>query len=197
MSGARRDGDARGLAGRLLQVALAVLHAPAYQADHRSALSADWAHLPAPKDIALFHRLAEVGELVARLLDADADTRDQVFAATGDERAAQLAQLRTADGGPIRPEDLKVTVNCWGGPRAAGFPRRFTSEEGALPAWGEHTGDLYIAEGVFFANVPQAVWNYELGGYPVLKKWLAYRRADRRDERRWFRSIVRTYESFA
>lgn len=45
--------------------------------------------------------------------------------------------------------------------------------------------------------MPEVVWKYELGGYPVLKKWLAYRQADRRggaplspDERRWFRSIV-------
>lgn len=25
------------------------------------------------------------------------------------------------------------------------------------------------------------LWNYQLGGYPVLKKWLGYRQADRRD----------------
>ncbi len=50
---------------------------------------------------------------------------------------------------------------------------------------------------MFFANVPEAVWKFELGGYPVLKKWLAYRQSDRRDgqpltpdERRWFKSIV-------
>jgi len=50
---------------------------------------------------------------------------------------------------------------------------------------------------VFYANVPEAVWTYQLGGYPVLKKWLSYRQADRRDnkplstdERRWLRSIV-------
>lgn len=42
------------------------------------------------------------------------------------------------------------------------------------------TGDLYIEESVFFANVPEAVWKYELGGYPVLKKRLGYRQADRR-----------------
>jgi hypothetical protein len=57
--------------------------------------------------------------------------------------------------------------------------------------------DLYVADEVFFANVLEAVWKYELGGYPVLKKWLGYRQADRRDgqpltadERRWFKSIV-------
>jgi len=41
------------------------------------------------------------------------------------------------------------------------------------------------------------VWTYQLGGYPVLKKWLGYRQADRRDdkaltddERRWFRQVI-------
>ena len=71
------------------------------------------------------------------------------------------------------------------------------SDEEPLPAWGERTGDLYIGDEVFFANVPEAVWKYELGGYPVLKKWLGYRQANRRadkplstEERRWFKSVV-------
>lgn len=64
-------------------------------------------------------------------------------------------------------------------------------------AWGERTGDLYLNEEADFANVPELVWTYQLGGYPVLKKWLGYRQADRRDgkaltddERRWFRQII-------
>jgi len=49
----------------------------------------------------------------------------------------------------------------------------------------------------FFANVPQGVWTYQLGGYPVLKKWLGYRQVDRNEdkpltdeERHWFRAMV-------
>ena len=197
LSGERRDDIARALAGRLIRVALAVLHAPAYQEDHRSALSADWAHLPVPRDPTLFDRLVEAGELTARLLDAREDARDQVFAVVGEERAAHLAQLCKEDGTPIRPEDLKVTVNYWGGAKGRWVPRPFTSDEDALPDWGERTGDSYIGDGVFFSNVPEPVWRYELGGYPVLKKWLGYRQANRRDnaaltaeERRWFKSMV-------
>jgi hypothetical protein len=62
---------------------------------------------------------------------------------------------------------------------------------------GEQTGDLYLNDDAYFANVPELVWTYQLGGYPVLKKWLGYRQADRRDgkpltddERRWFRQMV-------
>ena len=27
----------------------------------------------------------------------------------------------------------------------------------------------------YWHNIPAAVWNYKLGGYQVLKKWLSYR----------------------
>jgi Type ISP C-terminal specificity domain len=33
------------------------------------------------------------------------------------------------------------------------------------------TGDLYLNESIFLAHVPREIWRYELGGYPVLKKW--------------------------
>ena len=45
----------------------------------------------------------------------------------------------------------------------------------ALPALGEGTLDIYINRNAFWRNVPAAVWNYKLGGYQVLKKWLSYR----------------------
>jgi type ISP restriction-modification system protein len=58
----------------------------------------------------------------------------------------------------------------------------------------------YIGAKKFYAaaaNVPELVWTYQLGGYPVLKKWLSYQQADRRDgkpltddERRWFRQVI-------
>ena len=33
---------------------------------------------------------------------------------------------------------------------------------------------------MFFRHVPELVWKYELGGYPVIKKWLGYRDHGRR-----------------
>jgi hypothetical protein len=57
--------------------------------------------------------------------------------------------------------------------------------------WRQGRNDAY------FKNVPELVWTYQLGGYPVRKNWLGYRQADRRDgrpltdnERRWFRQII-------
>jgi hypothetical protein len=109
--------------------------------------------------------------------------------------------LKRLDGKQVHADDLKLTVTYWGGGKGRWKPRPFTAEE--LPAeefgdaWGERTGNLFLNDGAFFANVPELVWTYQLGGYPVLKKWLGYRQADRRegkslsdDERRWFRQII-------
>ena len=49
---------------------------------------------------------------------------------------------------------------------------------GTLAALGDTTFDIYLNEDAFWCNVPAAVWNYRLGGYQVLKKWLSYRERD-------------------
>ena len=40
---------------------------------------------------------------------------------------------------------------------------------------GETTFDIYLNDRAYWRNVPAPVWNYKLGGYQVLKKWLSYR----------------------
>ena len=201
LQGERRDEAARGLVGKLFRVAFAVLHAPSYQAEHKSALAADWAHLPIPKDANLLDRLIIAGEQVTRLLDATRGAGDVIKAVLGADRARALGPLKRMDGQQVRPGDLKVTVTYWGGGKGRWKPRAYAADE--LPAlefgnaWGDRTGDLYINDDAYFSNVPELIWHYELGGYPVLKKWLGYRQADRRDgkpltddERRWFREVI-------
>ncbi|MBM3654087.1 MAG: helicase, partial [Alphaproteobacteria bacterium] len=202
LKGERRDDDARDFVGKLFRVGFAILHAPAYQAEHKSALSADWAHLPIPKEGKLFARLVDKGEQVTRLLDANRDARDVIEAVLGREPAALLGPLKRSDGGKLRPADLRISVTYWSGGKGRWKSRPFGVDEAPLDAWGDgvwgdQTGDLYINDEAFFAHVPEAVWTYQLGGYPVLKKWLGYRQADRRDdgpladdERKWFRQIV-------
>ena len=49
------------------------------------------------------------------------------------------------------------------------------SERATLDSLGETTYDVYLSDNAYWRNVPAAVWNYRLGGYQVLKKWLSYR----------------------
>ena len=185
----------------MFRLSFAVLHAPSYQAEHKSALSSDWAHLPIPKNANLFSKLVDAGENVIRLLDANRDARDVIEKVLSAERAKHIGQLRRRDGANVVAADLKVTVTYWGGGKGKWKPRPFLEVEQPpsewLSTWGECTGDLFLNDDTFFAHVPEAVWLYQLGGYPVLKKWLGYRQADRRDrrplddgERRWLRQMI-------
>ena len=45
----------------------------------------------------------------------------------------------------------------------------------AISTLGETTFDVHLNERAYWRNVPAGVWNYQLGGYQVLKKWLSYR----------------------
>lgn len=184
LKGERRDPDARALVSKLFRVAFAILHAPSYQSEHKSALAADWAHLPIPKDADLLAQLVVAGNQVIRLLDADEDAAEILEEVIGAERRRTLGALKRADGGQVRSEDTKITVTYWGGGKGRWKPRLFTATELPAPeyadAWGERTGDLFLNDQACFANVPELVWSYQLGGYPVLKKWLGYRQADRR-----------------
>jgi hypothetical protein len=59
------------------------------------------------------------------------------------------------------------------------------------------TGDLFLNESCYLSNVPEKVWSYGLGGYPVIKKWLGSRDSARSggvplslDQLRHLRGIV-------
>lgn len=41
--------------------------------------------------------------------------------------------------------------------------------------FGETTHDVWINAQTYWGNVPNSVWEFHIGGYQVLKKWLSYR----------------------
>ena len=48
-------------------------------------------------------------------------------------------------------------------------------KDGAL---GTKTYDIYLNAATYWKNIPEAVWDYTIGGYQVIKKWLSYRDRD-------------------
>ena len=40
---------------------------------------------------------------------------------------------------------------------------------------GDGTCDVYLNDTAYWRNIPAAVWEYCIGGYQVIKKWLSYR----------------------
>jgi hypothetical protein len=47
--------------------------------------------------------------------------------------------------------------------------------QSTLTFLGETCVDVYLNGDAYWSAVPINVWNYTLGGYQVLKKWLSYR----------------------
>ena len=42
-------------------------------------------------------------------------------------------------------------------------------------AFGKATLDIYLNEVAYWSNIPRPVWEFYIGGYQVMKKWLSYR----------------------
>ena len=180
---------------------LAVLHDPAYRQANAGALRMEWPRIPLPGwptpgsagilpaagAADALAQSADRGRELARLLDPDTPVPGVTQTPLRPEMAA-IAVPATTDGNNMTGDDFAVTAG-WGhfGTGDAVMPgqgrivqRAFTPAErsamgDALPALGETTFDVYLNANAYWRNVPAAVWNYRLGGYQVLKKWLSYR----------------------
>ncbi|HSS77200.1 MAG TPA: type ISP restriction/modification enzyme, partial [Thermoanaerobaculia bacterium] len=179
LAGTIGDDEALRIVRTLFSLTLALAHAPQYEADHKDTLSQDWIHLPIPKNRALFEEIGRLGETVGTLLDPAAEVSKVLRTILGSSQRT-LAVVASRDGTAVRDSDLVVTYSFFGVAQGAWRERRPQQDEAFETAWGEATGDLHLNDKVSLRNVPERVWRYELGGYPVIKKWLGYRDAGRR-----------------
>ena len=168
MMGDLTGADARRLCRALFRYCLAISHAPQYETDHKESLAQDWPHIPICKDAAAFREIAEFGDGLARLLDPESEA-DAVVGDLLSRDARTLAVVCRTGRGSIKAADLVVAgAGRW-------KERARHQSEAQRAEWGVLTGDLYLSDAVFLSHVPAAVWHYEMGGYPVVKKWLGYR----------------------
>ena len=174
---------------------IATLHDPAYRIANAGALRMEWPRIPLPgwpdgnADGAADALAASAawGRQLAALLDSDAPVAGVTTGALRPELAA-IAVPTTTDGGNMTGDDFAVSAG-WGhfGTGDAVMPgqgrmveRDSKATERAAPSdatstLGDTTFDVYLNERAYWHNVPAGVWNYQLGGYQVLKKWLSYR----------------------
>ena len=174
---------------------LAILHDPTYLEANAGALQLEWPRIPlpgwpdgeAPGAAAELAASAARGRDLASLLDSDTPVVGVTEGALRPEIAA-IAVASTVDETYMAGEDFAVTAG-WGhfGQGSAVMPGQGRVEErshnsGETAAFGPTTAvlgdttfDVYLNDQAYWNNVPYAVWNYKLGGYQVLKKWLSYR----------------------
>ena len=192
---AQRYIDSLGLSVEgLFHHVVATLHDPAYREANAGALRMEWPRIPLPNwpdgggaDVAAVRDSAIRGRELVTLLDPETPVPGVTQGPLRPE-VAYVAVPTTIGGGYMAGDDFALTAG-WGyyGKDDAVMPgqgrpveRTYTPEErvalaDALPVVGETTFDIWLNGSAFWSNVPAAVWNYRLGGYQVLKKWLSYR----------------------
>jgi hypothetical protein len=152
--------------------ALAIGYSPAYLAENADGIRQDWPRIPLPKAEDSLLASAALGRQVATLLDTEVPVPGVTAGKIRDD-LKHLAVFQRVDGKPAKPEtgDIDLTAG-WGhggkgGVTMPGKGKLIRREDGAY--------DIFLNNVACWRNVPETVWDYTIGGYQVIKKWLSYR----------------------
>ena len=201
---------------------LAIGYSPAYLGENIDGIRRDWPRIPLPANRDALEVSAALGEQVAALLDTEAEAPgatsgnlSPLFKAIGalsklgggrlDTSANELAVTagwgHFGKAGVVMPAKGKLVERQYSQPEAdaieAEAAARGTSAAEVRRLLGETTCDVYLNNAAYWQNIPRNVWEYYLGGYQVIKKWLSYRedeilgRALRPEEAREVMNIAR------
>jgi len=177
---------------------LASLNSPKYTAENAGALRQDWPRVPLPDSKEVLANSASLGRQIATFFDTESSTKGVT---AGDIRPELklIAVTARAGGGNLKESDLALTAG-WGHAGKGGVTmpgkgklveREYSPAErkalldGAnalglsgkqlFAHLGDKTCDVYLNDTAYWSNVPSRVWEYTIGGYQVIKKWLSYR----------------------
>jgi hypothetical protein len=152
--------------------ALAIGYSPVYLAKNADGIRQDWPRIPLPKEMDLLRASAVLGRQVAALLDTEAPVPGVTNGKIRDDLKT-IAVFQRLDGKPAKPEsgDLDLTAG-WGHGGKGGVTM---PGKGKINRRDNGAYDIFLNTVSCWRNVPEAVWEYTIGGYQVIKKWLSYR----------------------
>lgn len=178
--------------------ATAITASPAWLQENRAAILGGWPRIPLPSDATHLGHSAELGARVAALLDTEQSVTG-VTSGTLEPLYIAVGKLTRVGGGALSPQELAVTEG-WGRgghgapvmPGSGRLSLREAYDDGELEAvsraaeaLGEDSAalvdrlgppiDVHLNSVAYLKGVPTAVWEFTIGGYQVLKKWLSYR----------------------
>jgi hypothetical protein len=191
-----RNSEADTNAARLIWMhALAIGYSPSYLAENADGIQRDWPRIPLPGRPKSLAASAALGEQVAALLDTEADvpgvTADRftpAFKTIGvttkiGEGVLDLAVTagwgHAAKGGVVMPARGKLSQRAYHPEELKAIQAearaRGMTTKALIQLLGEKTCDVYLNDAAHWRNIPLNVWEYYVGGYQVIKKWLSYR----------------------
>ncbi|MFO7918898.1 MAG: type ISP restriction/modification enzyme [Anaerolineae bacterium] len=150
------DGEGEAFSPRdVLAYAYAVFHAPTYRERYAEFLKIDFPGLPLTSNVELFWRLVALGNALIdlHLLSPDAPARRDVGRVSFPEPGSNRVKGR------------------------GGFPKFIPAGESRTkPGEVAERNRVYINLEQYFGGVPRDVWEFQIGGYQVLHKWLKDRK---------------------
>jgi hypothetical protein len=144
--------------------------------ENLDAVRQDWPRVPLPKSREALLASAELGRQVVALLDTETPV-DGVTKGKPRPELKAIAELSCPS-----KSDLKVTAG-WGhaGQGGVTMPGKGKLESKIIEAapgynlpWNQFH-DVYLNKSACWKDIPAEVWDYTIGGYQVIKKWLSYR----------------------
>jgi len=179
---------------------LAISYSPDYLSENADDIRRNWPRIPLPDSKDILLSSDALGKEIAALLDTESNVKT-VTSGTIRLDLQSICVVKHVTDDSINPEagELDMTKG-WGhfGKNNVVMPgigkiveRHYTTNEKslikqgaeklgltlkqALEQLGETTCDIYMNDVAYWSNIPQKVWNYYIGGYQVIKKWLSYR----------------------
>ena len=194
---------------------LAVGYSPLYLEENGDAIRNGWPRVPLPSNHAQLEASGRLGARITALLDID--TPLPGLDTSPPDRLRAVGAIERVDGSAA--PDLTIAAG-WGHEQVreqksgavshivmpgAGQVRRRSRTDNELRTvrdpeielLGSSVVDVYLNTTTCWRGVPESVWNFKIGGFQVLRKWLSYRehailgRPLTYVEARQFRSIVR------
>jgi Type ISP C-terminal specificity domain len=201
--GIQNSDDDADTAALIWMHALAIGYSPAYLVENADGVRQDWLRIPLPDSKAALLASAELGKQVAALLDTETPVQNVTAGKVRPElvKIAVVTRLNeklnlsltagwghAGQNGVTMPGKGKLETRGYTAEETAAFAvgqasrlspsKPEKSETGAtpvLPLLGSATHDIFLNEAACWQNVPEKVWDYTIGGYQVIKKWLSYR----------------------
>lgn len=173
---------------------LAIGYSPLYLEENGDAIRNGWPRIPLPNSEEVLRSSTRLGQRIANLLDVN--TSDDELDEAGVNRPP-VARIARTDGQRLSANNLAVTAG-WateqtrqqrsGAVSRIVMPGRgrievrertdverqaFTDEE--VDLLGREVVDVYLNPTTCWRGVPEAAWDFKIGGFQVLRKWLSYR----------------------
>ncbi|MBN1807111.1 MAG: N-6 DNA methylase [Sedimentisphaerales bacterium] len=195
-----KNPDANEEASLLWMHSLAIGYSPVYLSENKDSIRNDWPRIPLPDSKDILLSSAMLGKKIASLLDTESNVKT-VTSGTIRQDLKCIGVITHVTSNSIDPTkgELDLTAG-WGhfGKNNVVMPstgkiveRSYTPKERdlikqgveklgltqkqAFELLGEATCDVYLNDIAYWSNIPLNVWNYYIGGYQVIKKWLSYR----------------------